>query len=356
MNNIEKYCVNERFINEAKLYPQYCLARVVSQYKNMYKIVTDEGECFAEVSGKYRHEVTELREYPAVGDFVMINPIAKGGKAVIQALLTRKSAFERTAVGVSDQIQVIAANVDIVFICMSLNNDYNLSRLERYLAIAWDSRAKPVVVLTKADLCQNLDYVLTEIKRVAIATDIIVTSAFDKDTLNILNAYLTSGVTAAFIGSSGVGKSTLINKLLGKDILPTGDIGNEDKGRHTTTGREMLLLPQGAIVIDNPGMRELGVESVNLAVSFADIEELIAQCKYSDCTHTNESGCAIKEALVSGVLDERRLENYMKIKREAKYDGLSSRARETEKLNQMFSEIGGIKKVKQFKNMKKRGY
>lgn len=350
MNNLIKYGVNERFTNEATLYPEYKLARVISQYKGMYKIAIEEKECFAEISGKFRYEVSQLSEYPAVGDFVMISTEKDSdGNALIHKVLTRKSSFERTAVGMKNQTQVIATNIDIVFICMSLNNNYNLSRLERYISIAWDSGATPVIILTKADLCDDIGEILAEINTVAIGIDIIITSAFDNETIDKVRGYLNKGITTTFIGSSGVGKSTLINKLFGNDDIATSSIGKSDKGRHTTTGREMLVLPDGGIVIDTPGMREIGVESADLNKSFSDIEELALQCKFSDCTHTNEPGCAVLKALETGELDERRLSNYIKIKKEAKYEGLSSRQIETEKLNSMFSEFGGMKKIKQFK-------
>lgn len=354
MNCLENYGVSARFINEATLYPKYKLARIISQYKGMYKIATEENECFAEISGKYRYEVSKLYEYPAVGDFIMVSLGADGSNAIIHNILTRKSVFLRTAVGLSNQRQIVAANIDIIFICMSLNNNYNLSRLERYLSIAWDSGAKPVIILTKSDLCENICQILNEIEAVAIGTDIIVTSAFDYETVKKVNAYLNKGITASFIGSSGVGKSTLINLLAGNEILVTKEIDKYDKGRHTTTSREMLVLPSGGIVIDTPGMREIGVESVNLSKSFSDIDELVGKCKFSNCTHTNEPGCAVRKAVSEGILDERRLKNYMKIKREAKYEGLSSREIEKEKLDEMFSELGGMKKGgKHFKNPKR---
>lgn len=349
MNNLIKYGVSERFINEATLYPEYKLARVISQYKGMYKIATEQKECFAEISGKFRYEVSHLSAYPAVGDFVMISTEKNSeGNALIHQVLTRKSSFERTAVGLKNQSQVIATNIDIVFICMSLNNNYNLSRLERYISIAFDSGATPVVLLTKSDLCENIDTVIDEINTVTFGIDTIITSAFDMDTIKTLSSYLKTGITATFIGSSGVGKSTLINKLLGENSLATSEIGKSDKGRHTTTGREMIVLPSGGIVIDTPGMREIGVETADLSKSFRDIDKLSLECKFSDCTHTNEPGCAVLKAIENGELDERRLENYIKLKKEAKYEGLSSKQIETEKFNTMFSEVGGMKNIRKY--------
>jgi ribosome biogenesis GTPase len=354
LNQLENYGVPQRFINEATLYPEYSLARVISQHKGMYRIITAEGERFAEISGKFSYEVTALSHYPAVGDFVMVTIGNVNSPSIIHAVLTRKSVFQRTALGLTNQTQVIAANIDIVFICMSLNQNYNLSRLERYLSIAWDSGAKPVILLTKSDLCQNTPEILGEIETVALGCDVILTSSFDAQTVKELYFFLKTGVTASFIGSSGVGKSTLINILAEKQLLATKEIDQYDKGRHTTTGREMLLLPNGAIVIDTPGMREIGVSHADLGKTFLDIEELAKHCKFRDCSHTNEPGCAVQKAILNGDLEERRLQNYNKLKREAKYEGLSSKEIEEEKLNGMFSEIGGIKNAKNYmKSLKK---
>lgn len=353
MNLLTKYGVSERFLTQAALYPQLYPARVLSQSKDLYKIAAEQGEFFAEVSGKFRYEASCLSDYPAVGDFVMVDRTdSVSGNAVIHHVLTRKSCFERAAVGMDNQTQIVAANIDIVFICMSLNNDYNLSRLERYLSVAWDSRAIPVVVLTKSDLCGDLSSVLTEISSVALSTDIVVTSGFDHASCAKLLSYLKPGITASFIGSSGVGKSTLINCLAGEELLATSGIRQDDKGRHTTTRRELLVLPQGGIVIDTPGMRELGVESADLSKSFSDIDMLATQCRFRDCTHTSEPGCAVRKALENGELDGRRLENYQKLKREAKYDGLSSKQIETEKIKTMFGSMSGMKNARDFAKQK----
>ncbi|MEZ4358492.1 MAG: ribosome small subunit-dependent GTPase A [Eubacteriales bacterium] len=349
MNKLKKYGASDRFFAEATLFPDLNMARVISQYKDLYRIITDKSEGFAEVSGKFRHEALRLFNYPAVGDFVMVDrEVMHSGNAVIRKVLTRKSSFERIAVGLVNQTQVVAANIDFVFICMSLKDDYNLSRLERYLSVAWDSGAIPVVVLTKSDLCENLTSTLSEVSSAAIGVDIITTSSIDKDFYLKLLYYLQPGVTASFIGSSGVGKSTLINLLAGRDVMATSAVRGDGKGRHTTTRRELLILPQGGIVIDTPGMRELGVEAVDLSKSFADIDELISQCRFNDCTHVCEPGCAVLKAIASGKLDERRFKNYQKLKKEARYDGLSFKQIETEKLNAMFKEAGGMKKARDF--------
>jgi ribosome biogenesis GTPase len=349
VNNLIKHGASERFFAEATLYADLYLARVVSQYKDLYKIATEQGELFAEVSGKFRHECAHLSAYPAVGDFVMADRTSNdSGNAVIHHVLRRKSVFERTAVGIKNETQIIAANIDIAFICMSLNCDYNLSRLERYLSAAWSSGAIPVVVLTKSDLCRDLSAVFAEISAIAPGTEIIATSSCNQASCDQLLSYLKTGITASFIGSSGVGKSTLINRIIGEDLLTTSAVRQDDKGRHTTTHRQLLLLPKGGVVIDTPGMRQLGIESADLSSSFADIHTLAAQCRFSNCTHTGEPGCAVQEALQAGTLDKRRFENYMKLKQEAKYDGLSSKQIEIEKLNAMFGSVGGMKKAKDF--------
>ncbi len=351
MNQLINYGANERFLAEATLYPDLRLARVVSQYKDLYKIAAQQDETLAEVSGKFRYEAVYLSDYPAVGDFVMAD-FPQASNAIIHRVLTRKSAFERTAVGIDDEMQVVAANIDVVFICMSLNSNYNLNRLERYLSVAWNSRATPVVVLTKSDLCDDLPGVLAEISAVALGVDIIVTSICDQASCDNLLVYLKPGVTASFIGSSGVGKSTLINRLAKEDLLATSEIGQDGRGRHTTTRRELMVLPQGGIVIDTPGMRELGAESADLSKSFADIDALAANCRFRDCTHASEPGCAVQQALQTGALNARRFENYQKLKKEARYDGLSSRQIEAEKINTMFGSKGDMKKMRDLAKQK----
>ena len=349
MNILTGYGAGDGFLAEAALYPDWHMARITSQHKSLYKAMTSQGETLAEISGKFRHAVTALSHYPAVGDFVMQSlPESCAGHAIIHHVLQRKSVFARSAVGMEEQAQIVAANIDIVFICMALNNDYNVSRLERYLSVAWSSRALPVIILTKSDLCADLPHILDEISTVALGVDAIPTSANDQISYDGLRSYLKPGVTASFIGSSGVGKSTLINLLAGEEILRTSGIGHNDKGMHTTTHRELLVLPQGGIVIDTPGMRELGIESADLSQSFADIEYLAEQCRFDNCTHGAEPGCAVKQALETGSLDERRWENYQKLKRETRYRGLSARQLEAEKLNGMFEGVGGMKKARAF--------
>lgn len=353
MNMLETYGLTDQFKNLSTLYPQYKLARVVAQYRGLYRIVTENSELQAEVSGKLRYETHELAKYPTVGDFVMVSLGNAESNAIIHHVLCRKSIFLRTAVGVNNQAQPIASNIDNVFICMSLNNNFNLSRLERYLSVAWDSGATPVILLTKADLCDNLSATVAEVNKVSSFTDIISLSIFDENIAEKLKRYLGSGTTSAFIGSSGVGKSTLINLLIGKEILATGEIGKNDKGRHTTTGREMFPSLFGGVLIDTPGMRELGAESADISKTFEDIEDLASKCKFSDCTHTNEPGCAILKALAEGTIDQRRLNSYLKLKIEVGYDGLNFKEIEVKKLERMFKDVGGMKNVRKIAKNKR---
>lgn len=354
MNILGNYGLCERFSNEATLYPELTLARITAQHRGLYKVVTEHREIQAEISGKFRFETTELAKFPTVGDFVMIAVPCTDSNAIIHHVLTRKSVFLRTAVGVSGQAQSVAANIDTIFICMSLNQNFNLSRLERYLSVAWDSGATPVVLLTKADLCEDLETAVKEAERVSSFSDVIPISVFEEHVEKKLSNYLEPGTTSAFIGSSGVGKSTLINRLLGEDVLATANTGKADKGRHTTIAREMFCSPFGGVLIDTPGMRELGAESVDLGKTFDDIDELARQCKFHDCTHVSEPGCAILEALENGTLDSRRFQNYCKLKIEAGYDGLSAKEIEVKKLERMFKDVGGMKNVRKYANEKRK--
>ena len=244
-----------------------------------------------------------------------------GGNAIIHQILPRKSCITRKAAGSARQEQVVAANIDTIFLCVSLNNDLNLRRLERYLSIAWDSGATPVIVLTKADLCDDLQAMTADVEAIAIGIDILVTSALEQDGFIQVLPYIRDGRTVAFIGSSGVGKSTLINCLLGENRLDTNGLRNDDKGRHTTTHRELILLPHGGMVIDTPGMSELGMWDSGSGIdqTFGEIEELISRCRFSDCSHQYEPGCAVQKALRDGLISDERWRSYLKLKSEAEY-------------------------------------
>ena len=340
---------SESLIQEASLFPDMFLGRVIAQYKDMYRVATQENEILAEVSGKLRFSSDDSLDFPAVGDFVLLDRRDnQHGNAIITQILKRKSLFVRRAAGTSHSVQAVAANIDIAFLCMSLNNDFNLRRLERYLSVAWDSGASPVIVLTKADLCEDLSSKLSEIDKVAAGVELVVTSSMTEDGYKSILKYVVPGQTIAFMGSSGVGKSSLINRLLGEDALVTREIRKDDKGRHATTNRELFLIPFGGAVIDTPGMRELGVESVNLSKTFSDIEEFAEQCRFKDCRHDSEPGCAVLRAIETGQLDKERLASYKKLKKEAKYEGLNSKQIEKEKIDTMFSGFDGIKNARAY--------
>lgn len=273
-------------------------ARVIAQEKGLYKISDGTEVRTAVVSGKYRYGVKTVSDYPAVGDYVIAEWHEGDGNAVITGLFPRRSCFIRKAAGTGNREQVVATNIDTVFICMSLNKNFNIRRLERYLSIAYDSGATPVAVLTKADLCSDVGERIAEVQNAAPGVDVLAVSSLDEDTGAVMR-YILPGRTVAFIGSSGVGKSTLTNRLTGTNSIATRETGNDDKGRHTTTHRELIALPNGAFVIDTPGMRELGMwdSGGGIDTAFADIEALARACRYSDCTHNGEPGCAIRKAL-----------------------------------------------------------
>ena len=318
VNDMKNLGFDGRFEALSLEYPNLFPARVTAREKGLYRVVFEKGESLALVSGKLRHEAVFASAFPAVGDFVMIE--TEGETAVIHAVLERKSAFLRRAAGTRGEEQIVAANVDTAFVCMALDGNFNLRRLERYLSAVWESKAKPVVLLTKSDLCADVKIMEAEALSVSFGADVFSLSRFDGDFSPVLSR-VGYGKTATFIGSSGVGKSTLINRLLGEERLKTGSTRRDGKGRHTTTSREMFLLPGGGTVIDTPGMRELGLFDAfdGVEKTFEDIETLSKKCRFSDCGHGNEPGCAVRAAIENGELSIERLLSYKKLQTENEY-------------------------------------
>ena len=294
-------------------------ARVSRDHGSFYAVIGDGGEMQAHLAGRFRHAASSRAELPVVGDWVAIDARPAEQSATIHAVLPRRGRFSRKVAGASTEEQVVAANIDTVFLVMGLDHDYNLRRLERYLAAAYDSGATPVIVLNKADLCGDLPARRSEIDSISIGVTTHVISAIDPGSLTTLSPHLRPGQTIALLGSSGVGKSTLTNALLGDARQKTQAVRADDShGRHTTTCRELMVLPCGALLIDTPGLRELAVwdQRDGVAHSFGDVEAFAARCRFRDCRHQGEPGCAVQAALADGQLDPGRFENYLKIQRE----------------------------------------
>lgn len=297
-------------------------ARVSLEHQHLYRVYTGTDEPLAHVAGRFRHHAGGREQYPAVGDWVALERPHGHARATIRAVLPRRSRFSRKAAGDVTEEQVVAANIDVVFLVSGLDRDFNLRRIERYLVTAREGGAQAVVVLNKADLCDRLDDVVAEVARLAAGTPVHAVSALALDGLDAVVPYLVRGRTIALLGSSGVGKSTLINALLGHERQRTRAVREKDsRGRHTTTHREMVVLPQGAILIDTPGMRELQLWESEAALSeaFDDIDAMAAGCFFRDCRHDTEPRCAVKDAVARGDLPAERLANFHRLLREVRH-------------------------------------
>ncbi|MBT3252173.1 MAG: ribosome small subunit-dependent GTPase A [Candidatus Marinimicrobia bacterium] len=309
---------------------KYETGRVSVVHRNLCRVFTTHGEIDAVVSrklindltdttGKTRYQLSKVSKFPAVGDWVLITYSKKDGKAILNGVLPRGTKISRSDVGRSTDEQIVAANIDRVFLVMALNFDFNLRRVERYLTVLANSGIAPVVVLNKSDLVENLDEKKVEINSITSDVPVHITSAMKNEGLDALRPYLTEGSTNIFIGSSGAGKTTMINKFIGEDLYRVQDISeHKDRGKHTTSAREMIVLKNGSIIIDTPGLRRIDLwnDQDGLDDVFSDIVDLSNQCKFRNCTHTSEPHCAIIIAIGQGKLSGNRLANYKKLQGE----------------------------------------
>jgi ribosome biogenesis GTPase len=289
-------------------------ARVAAQHRGAYVLWSADGELRARTAGRLFHAHEIGAPLPAVGDWVGV--ASAGGAATIESILWRRSAFTRKEPGRSSADQVIAANVNTAFLLAGLDDDFSLRRIERYVATTWESGAEPVVVLTKTDLCRDVDAAVLAVESVAIAVPVVPVSNVTGVGLDALGPYLQPGHTAVLLGSSGVGKSSLLNRLAGTDLMRTSELAADGTGRHTTSHRELVRLPGGALVIDTPGLRELQFWEGDLSAAFEDIETLAGECRFRDCAHVREPGCAVLGAVDDGQLELDRLRSWRKFQRE----------------------------------------
>jgi ribosome biogenesis GTPase / thiamine phosphate phosphatase len=338
-------------------------ARVADENREMYRVFCEQGEFLAGLSGKLRHEIESRADFPAVGDWVLAQIRTGENRATIHRVLQRKGKFSRKIAGRKTEEQIVSANVDVVFLVSSLNREFNPRRIERYLTLAWDSGARPVIVLNKCDICESAEAFRTEVEDAAMGARVVLASAVRGDGIAELRGVLQGetqrisasvtrvsvtreSITAALLGSSGVGKSSLINAILDEEKIATQPVReSDDRGRHTTTSRQLLVVPGGGVLIDTPGMRELQLWDAadGIGRTFGDIQELAARCRFRDCKHQSEPGCAVRAAVESEELDSERLESLHKLKREEKFleakQDAAIRSRRTKELRKMMKSV-----------------
>jgi ribosome biogenesis GTPase len=339
---------------EAQITPSFNLGRVIGLNRTQFTVGTDQGVMQATLAGRLVNLAFEPEDFPTVGDWVGLRIVDT--TAIIERLLPRKSVFLRKVAGRTSSVQLVTANVDMLLICMALDQNFNLRRLERYLAIANASGSQATIILTKTDRATDLDAQRTAVENIAEGKTVILCNAMTESGIDELKELLQPRQTYAFIGSSGVGKSTLINRLLNQEQLITQAVRENDAhGRHTTTSRDLFELPNGALVIDTPGMRELGLLDADLDTTFQDILGLAVDCKFRDCTHQHEPGCAVQKAVNTGTLDADRLASFLRLGQEqAENLELRGKAREVAKINKMFGSKKQMKAVMQKARNKRR--
>lgn len=296
--------------------------RIAVENKHRYTVYSQYGELSAEVSGKLLFSADSNSELPKVGDWVLLNYFPDEQKGIIQEVLKRNTVFSRKSAGIEVKEQIIAVNIDTLFIVQSLDNNFNLRRLERYLVMAKSGGIKPFVVLSKSDLCNSVEDKITQVKNTIPGIEVIAISVLDNRGIDEFIKLIKPNNTYAFVGSSGTGKSTIINKLLGEEIQTTNEVRQKDsRGKHTTTARELFVLPTGGVLIDTPGMREfhLWLTDDSIGNVFDEIDIIAQDCRFKDCKHINEKGCAVLEALETGTISKERYNNYLKLNKEQEY-------------------------------------
>jgi len=321
LNKLSEYGWNSYFeaMFEEFSGKEFLPARISVEHRNYYELYSDDGKLKAE---KASNIFTKLNEIPSVGDWAAVSKTGSENCVRIEAILSRFNKFSRKQAGVVTEEQVMAANLDYLFVVTSLNNELNVRRLERYLTLAWDNKIKPVIILNKTDLVEDYSDILSEIESISFGTPVFAVSALKNSGIENILALLKDNKTGAVVGSSGVGKSTLINSMLSSSKMKVNELSDyKDRGKHTTTHREMILLPGGGIIIDTPGIREIQLweGEEGLSRMFEDIEKLVLECKFSDCKHESEPGCAVREAISKGQLEEDRFKSYRKLLNEIKY-------------------------------------
>ena len=324
MIDIEQYGFDSFYKKEFEAYKDsgFEPGRITAEHKQRYTVITQHGEITGEVTGRFLYDTDDASDFPKTGDWVAVTYFVEDNKCIIHNLLKRRSYFSRGQAGKETGVQIIAANIDYIFIVQSFNSDFSINRIERYMVMAENGNCKPVIIINKNDLADDPQRYLDGVKKRLENIPVFSISCETGNGFDELNEFIKPGMTYTLAGSSGVGKSSIVNLLMNNTMQKTAEIRISDgRGKHTTTRRELFLLPGGGIIIDTPGMREFSIHDSDIAGSdiYSDIAEIAADCRFKDCSHTTESGCAVKEALANGIITEGHLENYFKLKKESEY-------------------------------------